>query len=49
MSNNLQRSVQTNMYVRNDILDVNPNKELPDPNRLDPSLLTDNELFPKIK
>lgn len=48
-SNNLQRSAQTNMYVRNDLLDVNPNKELPNPNRLDPSLLTDNELFPKIK
>lgn len=48
-ANNLQRSAATNMYARNDVIDVNPNKELPDPNRLDPSVLTDNDLIPKIQ
>lgn len=46
--NNLQRSSKTNLYIRNEILDVNPNKMLPEAERLDPATLTDNTLYPKI-
>ena len=46
--NALQRASASNVYVRNDNLDVNPNRQLSEPNRLDPAILTDNELYPKI-
>ena len=44
----VQRAQASNLYVRNDNLDVNPNRMLSEPERLDPSILTDNELYPKI-
>ena len=47
--NNLDRASQANLYLRNERIDVNPNKGLDEPKRLDSSILTDNILFPPIK
>ena len=46
--NNLERSEGTNLYVRNDNLDTNPNKIRPMNERLDTAILTDNSLYPPI-